>query len=160
MTDPPPHWLNAQEQHTWRTFIRLHQKLFAQISRDLQAHSKLSSADFQILVALTDTPDGRQRFQELAKTIDWEQSRLSHQIARMIKRGLVAREECAEDGRAAFVTITPSGSDAIRDAAPHHVAVIRRLVIDALSPDELAALAQISTRILDNMDDVPSRTGR
>jgi DNA-binding MarR family transcriptional regulator len=152
MTDPTPHWLDAKEQHAWRAFIRLHQKLFAQISRDLQAHSKLSNADFQILVALTDTPDGRQRFQQLAKTIDWEQSRLSHQIARMIKRGLVAREECAEDGRAAFVTITPVGSDAIQAAAPHHVATIRRLVIDALTPDELATLAQISTRILDNME--------
>jgi DNA-binding MarR family transcriptional regulator len=152
MIDPTPHWLDAQQRHAWRTFIRLHQKLFAEISRDLQAHSKLSSADFQILVALTDTQEGRQRFQQLAKSMDWEQSRLSHQIARTIKRGLVAREECAEDGRAAFVTITPAGGDAIQAAAPHHVAAIRRLVIDALSPDELANLAQISTRILDNME--------
>jgi DNA-binding MarR family transcriptional regulator len=78
----------------------------------------------------------------------------------MIKRGLVARQGCADDGRAAFVAITPAGSDTIRAAAPHHVAAIRRLVIDALSPDELATLAQISTRILDNMYDAPSRSGR
>jgi DNA-binding MarR family transcriptional regulator len=152
MTDPTPRWLNAQEQRTWRAFVRLHQKVFAQIARDLQAHSKLSGADYQILVALTDAPDGRQRFQELARTIDWEQSRLSHQIARMIKRGLVAREECADDGRAAFVVITPAGKDVIREAAPHHVATIRRVFFDALGPDELAALTQISTRLLDRME--------
>jgi DNA-binding MarR family transcriptional regulator len=153
MNDTPP-WLNAAEQHAWRTFIRLHQKLNARLTRDLQAHSKLSGADYEILVALTDEPDGRQRFQDLAKTVEWEQSRLSHQIARMIKRGLVARQECTEDGRGAFVAITPAGREVIEAAAPRHVATVRRLVIDALSPEELATLAQISSRILSQMDDV------
>jgi DNA-binding MarR family transcriptional regulator len=134
----------------------VHQKLSAALVRDLQAHSKLSGADFEILVALTDAPDGRQRFQELAKAVDWEQSRLSHQITRMIKRGLVAREECAEDGRGVFVVLTPAGRKVITAAAPHHVATVRRLVIDALSPDELATLGQISQRILDQLDNESS----
>ena len=73
-----PHWLSPAEQHAWRSFVRLHQKLFATMGRDLQAQAKLSGADFEVLVALTDTAEGRQRFQDLAKTIDWEQSRLSH----------------------------------------------------------------------------------
>src|ERR671914_2558851 len=106
-------WLSPAEQHAWRSFIRLHQKLSARLGRDLQAHSKLSGADYEILVALTDTPDGRQRFLDLARTVEWERSRLSHQIARMAKRGLVAREECAEDGRGAFVAITPAGRETI-----------------------------------------------
>jgi DNA-binding MarR family transcriptional regulator len=152
MTEETPQWLSPAEQHAWRSFIRLHQKLSARLGRDLQAHSKLSGADYEILVALTDAPDGRQRFQELAKAVDWEQSRLSHQVARMIKRGLVAREECAEDGRAAFVVLTPAGREVVEAAAPRHVAAVRRLVIDVLSPDELATLGQISNRILDRLD--------
>jgi DNA-binding MarR family transcriptional regulator len=149
-----PQWLDPAEQHAWRAFVRLHQKLSARLSRDLQAHSKLSGADFEILVALTDVPEGRQRFQELAKSVEWEQSRLSHQIARMCKRGLVAREECPEDARGAFVVITPAGRHVIEAAAPQHVAMVRRLVIDALSPDELAALGRISHRILEQLDTV------
>ncbi|TDC73153.1 MarR family transcriptional regulator [Micromonospora sp. KC606] len=152
MSEQTPPWLTPDEQRAWRSLIRLHQKLGATMSRDLQTHCKLSGADFQILVALTDTPDNRLRFQDLAKTIDWEQSRLSHQVARMIKRGLVAREECADDGRAAFVRITPAGSEAIQAAAPHHVSTVRRLVIDALDPDDLATLARISNLILDQLD--------
>ena len=147
-----PQWLSPTEQDAWRAFIRLHQRLNATLTRDLQAHSKLSGADFEILVALTDTPDGRQRFQDLAKTVDWEQSRLSHQISRMTKRGLVTREECPEDGRGAFVVLTPTGRDTIEAAAPKHVATVRRLVIDALSPRDLATLARISNRILDQLD--------
>ena len=156
MSAQTPLWLGPAEQHAWRSFIRVHQKLSAALVRDLQAHSKLSGADFEILVALTDAPDGRQRFQELAKAVDWEQSRLSHQITRMIKRGLVAREECAEDGRGVFVVLTPAGRKVITAAAPHHVATVRRLVIDALSPDELATLGQISQRIIDQLDNEPS----
>jgi DNA-binding MarR family transcriptional regulator len=156
MGEETPPWLNGEEQHAWRSFIRLHQKLNATLTRDLQAHSKLSGADYEILVALTDTPDGRLRFQDLAKAVEWEQSRLSHQIARMTKRGLVAREECAEDGRAAFVVLTPAGREIIDAAAPKHVATVRRLVIDALGPDELATLGQLSNRILDRLDNAPS----
>lgn len=147
-----PHWLTADEQHAWRSFIRLHQRLSATLVRDLQAHAKLSGADFEILVALSDTPDGRQRFQDLAKAIDWEQSRLSHQIARMTKRGLVAREECAADGRGAFVVVTAAGRKTIEAAAPHHVATVRRLVIDPLGAEDLATLGRISGRILENLD--------
>ena len=152
MSEQTTPWLTSDEQHAWRSFIRLHQKLAATVTRDLQAHAKLSGADFEILVALTDVPQSRLRFQDLAKAIDWEQSRLSHQIARMAKRGLVARVECAEDGRGAFVCLTPAGHEAIQTAAPHHVRTIRHLVIDALGPDDLATLGRISNRILDQID--------
>jgi DNA-binding MarR family transcriptional regulator len=156
MNEQTPQWLSPAEQDAWRAFIRLHQKLNATLTRDLQAHSKLSGADYEILVALTDTPDGRQRFQDLAKMVEWEQSRLSHQIARMVKRGLVTREECPDDGRGAFVALTPVGRTVIQAAAPQHVAMVRRLVIDALSPDELATLGQISQRLLDQLDNESS----
>jgi DNA-binding MarR family transcriptional regulator len=68
----------------------------------------------------------------------------------------VAREECAEDGRGVFVVLTPDGRKVITAAAPQHVATVRRLVIDALSPDELATLGQISQRILDQLDNESS----
>jgi DNA-binding MarR family transcriptional regulator len=146
-------WLSPAEQHAWRAFVRLHQRLTATLTRDLQAQSKLSGADFEILVALTDVPEGRMRPQDLAAEIDWEQSRLSHQIARMGKRGLVAREECLEDGRGVLVAITPAGREVIEAAAPKHVATVRRLVIDVLTPDELATLAKIYGHILERLDD-------
>lgn len=147
-----PRWLSPAEQQSWRSFIRLHQKLSATLGRDLLAHAKLSGADFEVLVALTDAAEGRLRFQDLAKAIDWEQSRLSHQIARMAKRGLVAREEFPEDGRGAFVVITAAGRTTIEAAAPHHVDTIRRLVIDPIGPDDLATLGRIADRILARLD--------
>lgn len=145
-------WLSADEQRSWRAFVRLHLKLSARLAADLQSHSGLSPADFEVLVALTDVPEGRVRFQDLAKGIDWEQSRLSHQIRRMAKRDLVAREECEEDGRGAYVAISAHGRAVIEAAAPKHVATVRRLVLDALTPEEFAELGRLSAKVTDQIE--------
>lgn len=146
-------WLTPAEQSAWRAFIRLHQKLEAVLGRDLQARAQLSVADFEVLVALTDAADGKRRFQDLARDIEWQQSRLSHQIARMTKRGLVTREPCPDDRRGAFVAITAEGRSAIESAAPYHVEGVRRLVIDVLTEEELATLGDLSCRILRHIDE-------
>ena len=145
-------WLSAEEQRSWRAFVGLHLKLSARMAADLQSHSGLSTADFEVLVALTDVPEGRVRFQDLAKEIDWEQSRLSHQIRRMIKRDLVAREECEEDGRGAYVAISEHGRGVIEAAAPKHVHLVRRLVLDGLTPKELAELGRLSAKLTKRID--------
>ncbi|MEU0136889.1 MarR family transcriptional regulator [Streptomyces sp. NPDC006296] len=95
---------------------------------------------------------GRMRLMDLAKTVEWEKSRMSHRVGRMVKRGLVAEEDCPDDGRGAFVAATAAGREAIEDAAPAHVC---RLFVDALDPGELDALARISNRVLAHMDRQP-----
>jgi DNA-binding MarR family transcriptional regulator len=67
----------------------------------------------------------------------------------MVARGLVTREPCASDRRGAFVTITDEGRDAIRQAAPGHVATVRRAFLDHLTGDELDALGAAATKVLD-----------
>jgi DNA-binding MarR family transcriptional regulator len=113
----------------------------------------MSTADFAVLVELTDVPEGRQRFLDLAQSLEWEKSRMSHHIARMAKRGLVAREECAEDGRGAFVVITDAGREAIEAAAPRHVEAVRALFLDHVTPAELRVLADISERVVGKLDE-------
>ncbi|MGH3712717.1 MAG: MarR family winged helix-turn-helix transcriptional regulator [Micromonosporaceae bacterium] len=147
-----PRWLTTAEQRAWRSFIRLHEKLGGRLSRQLQADSRLSAADYAVLVNLTDVPDGRRRLQDLAKAVEWEQSRMSHQIARMARRGLVARDDCADDGRGVFVVITPAGRETIEAAAPQHVETVRRLFIDRLTPEQLRVLTEISDHIVDGLD--------
>jgi DNA-binding MarR family transcriptional regulator len=145
-------WLDATEQHAWRTFLRMQAQLTARLGRDLQVDSDLSLADYDVLVHLTDLDGGRRRILELARELDWEKSRMSHHLARMAKRGLIAREECPADGRGAFIVITPAGQAAIEAAAPRHVEAVRRLVFDVLSADQIALLATVSEKILEQLD--------
>ncbi|UIX31951.1 MarR family winged helix-turn-helix transcriptional regulator [Streptomyces sp. GQFP] len=147
-----PRWLTAAEGHAWRSFVDMQGKLLGRLGRQLQADSNLSTADYTVLAHLSDAPDGRLRFLELAKAVEWEKSRMSHHIGRMTKRGLVIREECLDDGRGFFAVITPAGREAITAAAPLHVEAVRRLAIDHLTPEEISMLGRISDRILDQLE--------
>lgn len=151
-TPAQPRWLSDTEQQAWRSFLRMQAQLTTRLSRELQADSDLSIADYDVLVHLTDLEGGRRRILELARELDWEKSRMSHHLARMAKRGLIAREECPADGRGAFIAITPEGQAAIEAAAPRHVETVRRLVFDALTPEQVAALGAVSDRILTQLD--------
>src|SRR5688500_3250957 len=112
-------WLTtAEQQDVWRRWLRLNAALPAALHRELQSDAGLSLPDFDVLVHLTDTPEGRVRVNDLARALHWERSRVSHHVTRMERRGLIRREECSDDGRGAFVVITPAGRKAIEQAAP------------------------------------------
>lgn len=147
-----PRWLNPVEQSAWRGFVRMQERLNGRVSRDLQAESCLSAADYRVLVRLAEAPEGRMRSADLARSVEWEQSRMSHQVSRMTTRGLVCREGCFKGGRGAFVVITPEGQRAIAEAAPRHVETVRRLFVDLLAPEELEALCRISNRVLEQLE--------
>jgi DNA-binding MarR family transcriptional regulator len=140
-------WLTGREDRAWRAFLQMQGQLAASLNRQLVADSGLSLADYDVLVQLTDTPDGRRRPFELQALLHWEQSRLSHHLSRMQRRGLITREECAEDGRGAYVVLSQTGRAAIEAAAPGHVAAVRRLVLDGLTGEQLATLESLSTHI-------------
>lgn len=154
---PAVRWLTAVEQHLWRGWLKLNAEWASTLQHELQQDVGLSMPDFEVLVHLTDSPDGRIRVTDLARLLQWERSRVSHHVTRMESRRLVQRVECAEDGRGAFVVITPQGRAAIEQAAPGHVNTVRRLVFDALSPDEVDALATIIEKALAQLDNQPER---
>jgi DNA-binding MarR family transcriptional regulator len=149
--DTVTRWLDDDEQHAWRAFVRMQKRLDAELNRQLQATANLSLADYDVLVQLTEAPEGRLRPYQLQKTLDWEQSRLSHHLGRMQRRDLVRREECDSDGRGAYVVLTDAGRQAITDAAPDHVETVRHLFFDALKPAQVTALRRIATQVLDQM---------
>lgn len=142
-------WLDEREAAAWRALQMMQMRLTARLAHDLAAQTGLSYPDYLVLVVLTDRNDGRMRLFELGRQLGWEQSRVSHHIARMVARGLVTREPCTSDRRGAFVTITDEGRDAIRQAAPGHVATVRRAFLDHLTGDELDALGAAATKVLD-----------
>ncbi|KUN59218.1 MarR family transcriptional regulator [Streptomyces canus] len=146
-------WLTPEEQRAWRGFVRLHERLGGRLGRLLQSESNVSPADFAVLVHLTDTPEGRQRYQDLARALEWEKSRMSHHIARMAGRGMVVREDCLEDARGAFVVITDVGRAAVEAAAPRHVEAVRELFLDHVTPAELRVLAELSERVIGKLDE-------
>ena len=146
-------WLSSTEQHTWRRWLRVNALLPAALHRELQSDAGLSLPDFEVLVQLTDSTEGRVRVSTLARGLHWERSRASHHLTRMERRGLIQREECSDDGRGAWIVLTAEGLAAIEKAAPPHVQTVRRLVFEALTPDELDVLSTVIDKVLARLDD-------
>jgi DNA-binding MarR family transcriptional regulator len=152
---PDARWLQGREADAWRAVRDLGQPLWTALGRDLQHDSGLSLADYQVLVVLSAAPDGVLGYREVAQETGWEKSRLSHHLTRMEQRNLVQRQECPGDARSANVVLTDSGRSAIQQAAPGHVASVRRLLIDRLSAEQIATLAAIGDAVRDAVQCCP-----
>lgn len=145
-------WLDEREERAWRALQFMQMRLTAELARQLATESGLSYQDYLVLVALTDRPDGRMRLFELTRELGWEKSRLSHHVARMAERGLVAKESCDTDRRGAFVVVTSRGRKEIEAAAPGHLQAVRRLFVDRLTPRQLDAIAAAAETVLAGLD--------
>jgi len=150
MSDSP--WLSETQQAFWRSWLALSARLPAALHRQLAEESGLSLLDFDVLVQLTEAPEGRLRVTELARALTWERSRASHHLTRMQGRGLVTKEECADDRRGSFVVVTPEGRAAIDRAAPSHARTVKDLVFAGLGEDDLERLTRVVAGILARVD--------
>ena len=146
-----PHWLDPREDRAWRAFRHAHHQLTLRLDRHLLQDSGLTEADYEILAVLSAHPTGHIPAQELGALVQWEKSRLSHQVRRMAERGLIAREPNPADGRSAMICLLPAGRRAIQDAAPQHVHNVRRDFIDLFTPAELDTFAALNERVLHHL---------
>lgn len=147
-----PNWLDEREARLWRTFLAMRRDLDFVIERHLTS-AGLSTADYQLLVPLSETPAAEVRARDLGRDVGWDRSRLSHQLRRMEQRGLVRRRECPTDARGTMIELTEAGRSAVEAAAPGHVATVRRHFIDLLSPAEIDTLTAVATRIREALAD-------
>ena len=146
-------WLDEREARAWRSLQLMQMRLTAELARQLAEESGLSYSDYLVLVGLTERPDGRLRAFELGHHLGWEKSRVSHHVARMAERGLVTKEKCDADRRGSYIAVTTAGRRAIEAAAPGHVAAVRRLFVDRLTPRQLDALGSAAETVLAALDE-------
>jgi DNA-binding MarR family transcriptional regulator len=134
--------MTSRERAVWRSLLDTTAELRRVLSADLQ-ELDLSPADYQVLLALSEADGRRMRSSELAASIDWQRSRLSHHLGRMERRGLIRREDCATDNRGAEVLLTQEGAQLFRSATAPHMRAIKNRFADALTPEQFDALADV-----------------
>ena len=142
-------WLTDDQQDLWRAYLAMSGRLQAALGRQLQRDHGLSLADYDVLVAITERPECRMG--ELGAHLGWEQSRVSHQLARMRARGLIERTGSADDRRAAVVTLTVAGRDALEAAAPGHAELVRSVVFDGMSRTQAEAVRRWTATVLERL---------
>ena len=143
-------WLTDAEMRAWRGFIRRSADLIDIITKDLEPFG-LDGGDYQLLAMLSESPGRKMKMCDLAETLGLSRSGLTRRMEGVLKAKYVARVRDKNDRRAAFAQITEKGLTLIKKVAPHHVASVRRHMIDLLSPAEIAAFgsgfAKIGQRI-------------
>lgn len=144
--------LTQRQATAWASYQRMRAQLSGRLGRELVRETGLSEADYEILTAIIESPDGSVRSLALRCGLDWEKSRLSHQLRRMTERGLVVRDECMEDNRGFVVRASEAGRAAAEAARQHHEAAVRRYVADVLSPEQFELLGAIAEAVLEEID--------
>ncbi len=139
--------LSDTQQRSWRAFIEGSWELHTRIEDELRAATGLSMADYHVMVVLSEAPAHRLRMGELAGRLVFSPSRLTYQIGSMVKRGLVQKQACPDDGRGQEAVLTDAGMDALVAAAPLHLKTVRDYFIDHLDDEELAVIGRVFARI-------------
>jgi len=128
-------------------FLTACQSLFASIDAQLLRDSGLPHGYYEILVHLSEAPGHALRMTQLANVSTFSKSRLSHAVSKLEERGWVVRQDCATDRRGQVARLTDEGYAVLQTAAPGHVEQVRRALIDALTPEQIGHLREISAAI-------------
>lgn len=132
--------LTEDELRLWHAWKSATEHVRERVAEDIKTATGLSDPDFGVLTRLLDLGQGTLRQQELATSMGWHRSRLSHQLTRMEQRNLLTR--ASTDG-GVNVVITSTGREAAAVARPVHAEAVRRHLINRAPRREAAALIQL-----------------
>ncbi|MGY1810095.1 MarR family winged helix-turn-helix transcriptional regulator [Blastococcus sp. SYSU D00669] len=141
-------WLTAAEDASWRSLMALMAQLPWSLECQLQRDARLSVVEYHALAMLSERPDHTLRMSELAQLTNASLSRLSHLVKRLEARGFLRREPDPADGRYTLAIMTADGYRHLVASAPGHVRHVRDVVLDALTPEQVTALGEISRQVL------------
>ena len=132
--------LSDSELREWYAFIRAHNAVIGRLGADLEREHGMSIGYYEVLLALSRTPERRLRMSELARAVFLSPSGLTRLVDRLARDGLVERRPCDSDARAIYAAMTDRGEEIFRCAARTHVRGIREYFLDRLAPTERGAL--------------------
>ncbi|GAB2676771.1 MarR family winged helix-turn-helix transcriptional regulator [Kribbella swartbergensis] len=152
-----PRWLNEREQQAWRAYIAAQRVVSTRIEQQLQRDAGIPHTYYEILVRLSEAPEGRLRMSQLAVATQGSRSRLSHAVNRLEQAGWVRREGIESDRRGQMAIITEQGKQKLVESAPGHVEEVRKAIFDALSEDQVEALYDICSTLARHSGDTVDR---
>ncbi|UZN04198.1 MarR family winged helix-turn-helix transcriptional regulator [Cellulomonas sp. S1-8] len=148
VTDAAVPWLSAEQQEQWWEVATLVMTLPGLLDAQLRRDAGVNLFEYHVLAALSEVPSHTLVLSDLAALARGSLSRLSHALTRLERAGYVTRAACTDRGvRRVEATLTAAGYARLERIAPGHVREVRRLVVDAITPEQLAALADASRAV-------------
>ena len=150
-------WLTREQLAAWVRLAAVLELLPPALDSQLRRDAELTHFDYYVLAMLSEAPERTMRMTQLAASTTATLARLSHVVQRLETRGLLERGPCPGDRRATNARLTEAGWLKVQQAAPGHVSFVRDNVIDALAPEQVSQLADITQAILSRLDPDASR---
>jgi len=145
-------WLTSEQLAAWVRLAAVLELLPAALDSQLRRDAQLTHFDYYVLAMLSEAPEHTLRMTALAERTTATLARLSHVVARLEQRGLVERFPCPEDRRATNARLTADGWAKVQATAPGHVETVREYVVDALTPEQVTQLGEITDAMLRRLD--------
>jgi DNA-binding MarR family transcriptional regulator len=142
-----PELLDRTELGAWRGLLRVHSRMTKALDAELIAAHGISLSSYEVLLFLSDAPEGRLRMSELADGVLLSRSGLTRLVDRMERDGLLRRERCEDDARGFNALITAEGRELFQSARRTHLDGVRELFLSHLSDDELRTLARLWEKV-------------
>lgn len=138
-----------EEQTAWRGVVGGYKHLMQEINRPVQEATGLSSADYAMLVHLSESDELSARMSELAACSGLPSGQVTYRVDRLVKLGFLARRPTPDDGRGAEAVMTEDGLVAFNAAAAVHVGAVREVFLERLTRDELVLLGGLMRRVFE-----------
>ncbi|MFC4278185.1 MarR family winged helix-turn-helix transcriptional regulator [Achromobacter aloeverae] len=129
------------EPDPWFSFVRAHRALIKEIERRLAQAGLPAYAWYDVLWSLESGKNGMRRMHELADNLVIERYNLTRLIDRLEQERLVVRSRSAEDGRAAYATITEEGRALRKKMWKVYQSAVAELFLSQFDDEERARLA-------------------
>src|SRR5215210_4648313 len=128
--------------------LRVHAALTKALDAQMEAEHGLPLISYEVLLYLADADGERMRMCDLATSILLSRSGLTRLGDRLERERLIVRESCASDARGAFARLTAEGREQLEAARRTHLAGVRALFLDRLTPEEQDLLGDLWDRVL------------
>lgn len=145
-------WLSPAELEAWLGLSGVLIKLPALLDGQLERDSGLRFFEYLVLAMLSEQNPPQARMSRLAVLTGGSLSRLSHVAKRLENQGYLVRSTDPDDRRSTLAHLTDEGMDKVRATAPGHVAAVRDMIVDMLTPDQIVQLTDITRTILARID--------
>lgn len=145
--------LNKIETAAWTSLIRAQQILLDKIEEELKSNDLPSLDWYDILWALESSPEGRLRLIDIGKIVLLNKYNVTRLVNRLVKNGLVSKENCTQDGRGIFACITPKGKEVRKKMWYFYRKVLNNSFLSNYNEDELKQMSSLMKRVVTKNQD-------
>jgi DNA-binding MarR family transcriptional regulator len=140
--------LEPAELAAWRGMLRVHAALVKALDAELVDAHDLPLISYEVLITLDAAPGRKRRMAELADSVLLSRSGTTRLVDRLVRDGLIAREQCDDDGRGSYAVLTARGADLLAQARATHLAGVRERFLRHFDEVELRTLAAAWERVV------------